>query len=82
MTRITIGVSAIGLALLFVAYGKGIGVAHGGNALSHMYWATAAMMVVMAGNALAIVHLARAQRLLRLMRDRCAERGVPFDDLD
>ena len=41
MTRVTIGLTLAGLIVLFIAYAKGVGVIHGGDMLSHMYWATA-----------------------------------------
>ena len=46
MTRVTIGLTILGLVILFVAYGKGVRVIHGGDVLGHMYWATAALFFV------------------------------------
>ena len=58
MTRVTILLTLIGLAILFVAYGYGVHVIHGGSVLEHMYWATAAMFFVALANFIAIAHLA------------------------
>jgi hypothetical protein len=46
MTRVTIALTLLGLGMLFVAYAQGVRVIHGGNVLSHMYWATAALFFV------------------------------------
>ncbi len=61
MTRVTIALTLIGLGILFMAYGKGVRVIHGGDVLSHMYWATAALCMVGLANFIAIAHLARAE---------------------
>ncbi|HEY2665050.1 MAG TPA: hypothetical protein VGI47_11965 [Candidatus Binataceae bacterium] len=82
MTRVTILLTLVGLTLLFVAFGKGISAVHGGDVLSHMYWATAALMAVMGSNLFAVAHLARCERIIRRLRARCEERGVPFEDID
>ncbi len=81
MTRVTIGLTIVGLVALLIAYGKGVGVIHGGDPLSHMYWATGALFAVAGANLVAISHLARSERLVRQLRELCEKRGIPFDDL-
>ena len=46
MTRVTIGLTLLGLLVLFIAYAKGVGAIHGGDVIGHMYWATAAITLV------------------------------------
>jgi hypothetical protein len=73
MTRVTIALTLAGLIVLFVAYAKGVGVIHGGNVLSHMYWATGALTLVALANFIAVAHLARAERMIQNYA-RCARR--------
>jgi len=80
MTRITIALTIAGLAVLFVAYAKGVGVIHGGSVLTHMYWATAAMLLVSLANFIAIAHLARAERMIRQLRTLCEEHGIAYGE--
>ena len=54
MTRVTIGLTLAGLIVLFIAYAKGVGVIHGGDVLSHMYWATGALPLVALANFIAV----------------------------
>jgi hypothetical protein len=82
MTRVTIGLTLLGLMILFVAYAKGVGVIHGGDVLSHMYWATAAVLAVALANFIAVAHLARAERMLRRLRALCEQRGISFEGLE
>ncbi|HTR60705.1 MAG TPA: hypothetical protein VMH37_03315 [Candidatus Binataceae bacterium] len=80
MTRITIALTIAGLAVLFVAYAKGVGVIHGGSVITHMYWATAAMLLVALANFIAIAHLARAERMIRQLRTLCEEHGIAYGE--
>ena len=82
MTRFTIGLTVISLALLFIAYGKGVGVIHGGNAVSHMYWATGALFAAAAADFFAVAHLARSERMLRQLRALCEKHGIGFEGLE
>jgi len=68
MTRATIALTIAGLAILLVAYAKGVGVIHGGSVIAHMYWATAAMLMVALANFIAIAHLARSERMIQELR--------------
>ncbi len=80
MTRVTIALTIAGLAILFVAYAKGVGVIHGGSALSHMYWATAAMLMVALANFIAIAHLARSERMIQQLRTLCEKHGIDYGE--
>jgi hypothetical protein len=80
MTRFTIVLCLISLALLFVAYAKGVGVIHGGNAVSHMYWATGALTMAGLANFIAIAHLARAERMIRELRNLCERNGIAYGE--
>ena len=80
MTRVTIALTIAGLAVLFVAYGKGVGVIHGGSVVTHMYWATAAILMVALANFIAIAHLARAERMIQRLRTLCEEHGIAYGE--
>jgi hypothetical protein len=80
MTRVTIALTLAGLAVLFVAYAKGVGVIHGGSVLTHMYWATAAILLVALANFIAIAHLARAERMIQQLRALCEEHGIAYGE--
>lgn len=82
MTRFTIGLTVISLALLFIAYAKGVGVIHGGSPLSHMYWATGALFAAATADFFAVAHLARSERMLRQFRILCEKHGIPFAGLE
>jgi hypothetical protein len=80
MTRVCIALAALSLVALFVAYGEGVSVIHGGDAVSHMYWATGAMLAVALANVVAIAHLARAERIISRLRALCERNGIPVED--
>jgi hypothetical protein len=80
MTRVTIGLTILGLVILFVAYGKGVSVIHGGDVLSHMYWATGALFFVALANFIAIAHLARAERMIQQLRTLCEKNGIAYGE--
>ncbi len=82
MTRVTIGLTILGLLALFVAYAKGVSVIHGGDVLSHMYWATGALLVVALANFIAVAHLARAERMLQRLRALCEQHGISYEGLE
>ena len=80
MTRVTILLTLAGLGILFVAYAKGVQVIHGGDTLSHMYWATAALAMVALANFIAIAHLARAERMIQQLRSLCEKNGIDYGE--
>ncbi|MFZ0245412.1 hypothetical protein [Candidatus Binatus sp.] len=80
MTRVTIGLTLAGLIVLFLAYANGVGVIHGGDVIGHMYWATAALTLVVLANFIAVAHLARAERMIRQLRALCEKNGIEYGD--
>ena len=82
MTRVTIALCLIALVVLFVAYAGGVGVIHGGSAVNHMYWATAAVLAAMLANLIAVAHLTRSERIVRRLRALCEQHGIALDDLE
>jgi hypothetical protein len=80
MTRVTIGLTLLGLALLFMAYANGVETIHGGSVVSHMYWATAALCAVALANFIAVAHLARAERMIQTLRALCDEHGIAYGE--
>jgi len=80
MTRATIALTIAGLASLFVAYANGVGVIHGGSVVTHMYWATAAMLMVALANFIAIAHLARSERMIQELRTLCEKHGIAYGE--
>jgi len=80
MTRVTIVLTLVGLALLLIAYAKGVSVIHGGDVLSHMYWATAALCAVALANFIAVAHLARAERMIQALRALCEQHGIDYGE--
>jgi hypothetical protein len=80
MTRVTIALTLIGLVLLFIAYAKGVGVIHGGDTVSHMYWATGALFMTALANFIAIAHLARSERMIQELRALCEKNGIAYGE--
>ncbi len=69
-----------GLAVLFIAYAKGVGAIHGGSVVDHMYWATGAISLVALANFIAVAHLARSERMIRQLRALCAKNGIDYGE--
>ncbi len=82
MTRVTIGLTVLGLVVLSVAYVTGVNIIHGGGVLSHMYWATGAMLLVVLADFIAVAHLVRAERMLQQLRALCEKNGISFEGLE
>ena len=53
---------------------------HGGDVLSHMYWATAALCLMALANFIAIAHLARAERMIQQLRTLCEKNGIAYGE--
>ena len=80
MTRVTIGLTLLGLLVLFIAYAKGVGAIHGGDVIGHIYWATAAITLVALGNFIAVAHLARSERMIQELRTLCEKNGIEYGE--
>ena len=69
MGRVTIVLLLTSTVLLLVAFTKGITLLRGGDdVMSHLYWATAALMGALLANCVAIVHAAQSDRIIRELR--------------
>jgi hypothetical protein len=80
MTRVTIALTIAGLVVLFIAYAQGVRVIHGGDVVSHMYWATGAIALVALANFIAVAHLARSERMIRELRALCEKNGIDYGE--
>ena len=80
MTRVTIALTIAGLLVLFIAYAQGVRVIHGGDVVSHMYWATGAITLVALANFIAVAHLARSERMIRELRALCEKNGIDYGE--
>ncbi len=68
MGKVTITFTAISTVVLLVAFGKGMGVLHGGDVGGHLRWAMAALLTALAANLLSMVHAAQSDRIIRDLR--------------
>ena len=77
MGKVTIGATLLSTIVLLVTFGKGMLVLRGGaDILSHLYWSVATLVLVLSANVIAMVHAARADRLIAELRAALeAERG-------
>jgi hypothetical protein len=77
MGKVTIAATLISTVVLLITFGKGMLVLRGGaDILSHLQWSVATLVTVLAANVLAMVHAARADRLIAELRAALArERG-------
>ena len=70
MGKVTIGATVLSTIVLLVTFGKGMLVLRGGaDILSHLYWSVATLVLVLSANVIAMVHAARADRLIAELRD-------------
>jgi hypothetical protein len=69
MGKVTIAATALSTVVLLITFGKGMLVLRGGaDILSHLQWSVATLVLVLSANVLAMVHAARADRLIRELR--------------
>lgn len=68
MAKVTIALIAISTVVLLVTFGKGMGILHGGDVASHMYWSMAALLSALTANFVAMVHAAQSDRIIRQLR--------------
>jgi hypothetical protein len=70
MGKVTIALTATSTVILLVTFGKGMGILRGGDVGSHLYWAMATLLSVLAANFVAMVHAAQSDRIIRELRRR------------
>jgi hypothetical protein len=69
MGKVTIAATLVSTLVLLVTFGKGMLVLRGGaDIFSHLQWAVATLVTVLSANVLAMVHAARADRLIEELR--------------
>lgn len=68
MGRVTIALTAISTVLLFIAFGKGMGILRGGDVASHFHWSMAALISALTANFVSMVHAAQSDRIIRQLR--------------
>ena len=69
MGKVTIGATLLSTVVLLITFGKGMLVLRGGaDIISHLQWAIATLVLVLSANVIAMVHAARADRLIDELR--------------
>jgi len=69
MGKVTIAATALSTVVLLITFGKGMLVLRGGaDIVSHLQWSVATLVLVLSANVLAMVHAARADRLISELR--------------
>lgn len=76
MGKISIVCLVISTVVVLITFGQGIGVLRGGDTASHLNWALATLLCVLAANMLAIVHAAQSDRLIRTLRQQAQNDGA------
>jgi hypothetical protein len=70
MGKVTIGFTALSTVVLLITFGKGMGILHGGDVASHLYWSMATLLTVLTANFMSMVHAAQSDRIIRQLRAR------------
>ena len=68
MGKVTIAFTGLSTIVVLITFGKGMGILHGGDVASHLYWAMATLLTVLAANFVAMVHAAQSDRIIRRLR--------------
>jgi len=69
MGKVTVAATLLSTVVLLVTFGKGMLVLRGcADILSHLYWSVATLVIVLSANVIAMVHAARADRLIAELR--------------
>jgi hypothetical protein len=77
MGKVTIVLLLGSTALLLIAFTKGLSILHGStDVMSHLRWAMAALIGVLAANFFAIFHAAQSDRIIRQLRAALAARAA------
>ncbi len=79
MGRITIIWLLISTIVLLIAFGKGVGIIHGGDVMSHLYWAVAGLFTALGANLFAMFHAAQTDRIIRELRAEIQRTGASID---
>ncbi len=72
MGKVTILCVAASTVILLITFGQGMAVLHGGEVASHLRWAMATLVSVLAANLIAMTHAAQSDRIIRSLRERVA----------
>jgi hypothetical protein len=68
MSRVTIALLAVSTVVVLVTFGQGLGVLRGGDLHTHLRWAMASLLTVLAANLVAMIHAAQSDRIIRELR--------------
>lgn len=85
MGKVSIVSLVISTVVVLVTFGQGIGVLRGGDVTSHLHWAMATLLCVLAANMVAMIHAAQSDRLIRALRremENAAATPEPGDGLN
>jgi hypothetical protein len=77
MGKVTIALTAVSTVVLLVTFGKGMGILHGGDVGSHLYWAMGTLLTAVTANFFAMIHAAQSDRLIRHLRALLAAHAPP-----
>jgi hypothetical protein len=81
MGKVSIACLVISTAVVLATFGQAIGGMRGGDMHSHLYWAMGTLMCVLSANAIAIIHAAQSDRIIRALRQQ-ADAAAPGDGLN
>ena len=71
MGKVTIGATLLSTVVLLVTFAKGVLVLRGAvDTMSHLQWSIATLVLVLSANVIAMVHAARADRLIAELQAR------------
>ena len=82
MGKVSIVVLLISSAAMLGTFGRGITLLRDGDTAAYLQWALTALLIVLCANAVAMVHAAQSDRIIRDLRRHIAttgERRQPAD---
>jgi uncharacterized membrane protein YidH (DUF202 family) len=68
MGKVSIAVLLLSTGVMLVTFGRGITLLRGGEVATYLQWALVALIVVLCANAVAMVHAAQSDRIIRQLR--------------
>ena len=69
MGKVTIAATLLSSLVLLITFFKGMLVLRGGaDIMSHLQWSVATLIIVLSANVIAMVHAARADRMINELR--------------